>query len=104
MSDPNQKRKPQASFLVGEANSNTHGEGYFCSSGNQARTQSFKKISFQGIPELNIYMLVSLHFTWMTEEYRLAAVCIRHVQECNRNQRPPHISQTDMSKERPQGG
>lgn len=59
MSEPNQKRKPQASFLVGEANSNTHGEGYFCSSGNQARTQSFKKISFQGIPELDIYMLVS---------------------------------------------
>lgn len=63
-----------------------------------------KKISFQGIPELNIYMLVSLHFTWMTAEYRLAAVCIRHVQECNRNQRPRHISQINMSKERPQGG
>lgn len=78
-------------FLL-EKPTQMHGEGYFGSLGNQARTQSFKNPLFR-VPELNIYMLVSLHFSRMTVEYRLGAVSIRHVQECNRNQRPQHTSQ-----------
>lgn len=75
-------------FLL-ERPTQMHGEGYFGSLGNQARTQSFKNPLFR-VPELNIYMLVSLHFSRMAVEYRLGAVSIRHVQECNRNQRPQH--------------
>lgn len=78
-------------FLL-EKPTQMYGEGYLGSLGNQARTQSFKNPLFR-VPELNIYMLVSLHFSRMTVEYRLGAVSIRHVQGCNRNQRPQHTSQ-----------
>lgn len=58
----------------------------------ETRTRCFKNPLFR-LPELYIYMLVSLHRSWMTVEYRLGAVGNRRVEECRRNQRLQHTSQ-----------
>lgn len=90
----NPKSKPTASYFIfifdREANSNAWRSFFFLRKPGQ--DSKLQKSLFQ-VPEPNIYMLVSLHFSRMTVEYRLGAVRTRHVQECNRNQRSQHTSQ-----------
>lgn len=77
--------------------------GTFSSARNQASTQSFKKIIFSEYLN-STFTYWSLHFTWLTAEYRLGAVCITHVQQCQSHQcsflRPgaQHMSHMKISK------